>query len=83
VLRFDKPPAEAALFFPEHSFSSRSDDLLVRGPIGVVLLNIITLLVEVALKTNNIIINNRTSIAFIFKRRVENLMLRKYINFIS
>lgn len=50
VLRFDKPPAEAALFFPEHSFNSRSDDLLVKMPIGVVLLNIITLLVDVALK---------------------------------
>lgn len=50
VLRFDRPPAEAALFFPEHSFNSRSDDLLVKRPIGVVLLNIITLLVDVALK---------------------------------
>lgn len=49
ALRFDKPPAEAALFFPEHSFNSRSEDLLVRGPMGVVLLNIITLLVDVAL----------------------------------
>lgn len=57
VLRFERPPAEAALFFPEHSFSSRSDDLLVRGPMGVVLLSIITLLVDVALKNNLIQFN--------------------------
>lgn len=79
VLRFDKPPAEAALFFPEHSFSSRSDDLLVRGPIGVVLLSIITLLVDVALRNNSISFNINIYIdgkCTKYKRLTEYLMIR-------
>lgn len=50
-MRFDRPPAEAALFFTELSFSTRSDDLqLVRGPIGV---KFDTLLVDVDLQLNS------------------------------